>query len=130
MLINCTPHPITVRTPHGDQTFAPSGIIPRVSTTETPAEEIDGITTVTSSVGEVAGLPEAQAFCPSCKCPVHFGSGPDCECGGTIEDVFLIVSRMVFDATDRIDVVCPDTGSTCIRDEKGRIQAVTRLIHK
>jgi len=45
-----------------------------------------------------------------------------------VEGVVYLVSRGVFEATDRLDVVAPDTG-TAIRKE-GRIQAVTRLIRK
>ncbi len=40
----------------------------------------------------------------------------------------FIVSSMVQDAMPRADVLAPDTGPTAIRDEKGQVWAVTRLI--
>ena len=40
----------------------------------------------------------------------------------------FIVSSMVQDAMPRADVLAPDTGPTAIRDEKGNVWAVTRLI--
>ncbi len=40
----------------------------------------------------------------------------------------FIVSSMVQDAMPRADVLAPDTGPTTIRDEKGNVWAVTRLI--
>lgn len=106
MIKNCTPHPIAIRSPSGNRIFEPSGIVPRVATVETPADPVGGIPAVTTRLGEVSGLPDA------------------------VPGTWLIVSRMVFDATDREDVVAPDTGATCVRDEKGRIVAVTRLIRK
>jgi len=46
--------------------------------------------------------------------------------GGTV----YLVSRMVRDAlgSDRPDILAPDTGGTAVRNEKGQIKAVTRLI--
>ena len=40
----------------------------------------------------------------------------------------FIVSSMVQDAMPRADVLAPDTGPTAIRDDKGNVWAVTRLI--
>lgn len=40
----------------------------------------------------------------------------------------LIVSSMVQAAMPRADVLAPDTGPTAIRDERGNVWAVTRLI--
>ncbi len=40
----------------------------------------------------------------------------------------FIVSSMVQDAMPRADVLAPDTGPTAIRDERGNVWAVTRLI--
>lgn len=130
MIINCTPHEIKVQ--HGARTisFQPSGIIPRVDSEDQDADPIHGIPTVITKSGKPTGLPDPSAQCIDCKCPVAFDSGPDCECGGQIENVYLIVSRMVFDASDRKDLICPDTGATCIRDYKGHIQAVTRFIRR
>jgi len=106
-IVNLTPHPIRVKI--DDETevvFPPSGTIPRVETIETPSEEIDGIPTVTRKLGQVVGLPDPQ------------------------KGVFFLVSSLVFEASDRSDLLCPDTGKTCIRDGNGNIIAVTRLIKK
>jgi len=102
-IINCTPHPINIVS-HGE--IKPSGIIPRVSTTEVEAGNIEGIPCVTQSRGVVTGMPEPE------------------------KDTIFIVSGFVFNATDRKDVVAPDTGKTAIRNEKGHIIAVTRFIVK
>jgi len=103
---NLTPHPIKVRIGEKKLEFSPEGIIPRVGTIETPADPIEGIPTVTQSMGEVEGLPDAE------------------------EGIFLIVSAMVFNASNRTDLIAPDTGKGAIRDEQGRILAVTRFIRK
>jgi len=106
-IINCTPHPIKVRNSDGSEiTFEPSGILPRVSTEEHEAEPIEGIACVTQSQGKVSGLPEMA------------------------EDTFFIVSAMVFNASQRRDLIAPDTGKGAIRDEQGRILAVTRFIRR
>ena len=105
MIRNCTPHPINLQGAE-ELTFAPSGVIPRVSTIEVEAENVDGIPTVSQSTGDVEGLPEPQA------------------------GVFLVVSGMVFQASNRQDLLAPDTGKTAIRDEQGRIIAVKRFLRK
>ena len=107
---NCTPHAIVVVCDGENVTFEPSGIIPRVDTVEKEAEfifldEID-IPCVNQSTGAVSGLPEIQ------------------------DGVFLIVSGMVFAASDRKDIIAPDTGKTAIRNERGQIVAVTRFLRK
>ena len=106
MIKNCTPHPIVVRVNGIETVFQPCGIIPRVGTIETPAEGIDGLPCATQKLSELQGLPNPEA------------------------GVFLLVSALVFGASDRADLIAPDTGKTCIRDNQGRIQAVVRLIRK
>lgn len=45
------------------------------------------------------------------------------------EGIYYIVSRLcVGKVGNRTDCFCPDTGSTAIRDDKGNIDYVTRLI--
>lgn len=57
------------------------------------------------STGAVTGLPDPQP------------------------DTLLIVSSMVLDAAKgRVDLIAPDTGATAIRDDAGRIVAVTRFV--
>ena len=106
MIENLTPHPIVVRGIEEETVFPPSGVIPRVGTIETPSQAIEDIPTVTQAMGTVEELPDA------------------------IPGVFLLVSAMVFNATDRRDLIAPDTGKGAIRDEQGRILAVTRFLRK
>jgi len=106
-LVNCTPHPITVQFPDNSfLTFEPSGIVPRVLTSEKEAEPVNGIPCAIQTQGEVFGLPRPEP--------------------GT----FFIVSRLVFDASDRADLLVPDTGKGAVRDENGHIVAVTRFIRR
>jgi len=108
-LENCTPHPIIFfdEDTGREFTFKPSGILPRVSTVETPAEDIcESLPAVKQATGEIIGLPQEKA-----------GN-------------FLIVSSLVFNASDRKDLIAPDTGKAAIRDEKGRILGVTRFLRK
>ena len=105
-IINCTPHAISIIVDSKTTTFEVSGIIPRVSTEQVEAPEIDGFPCVTSTTGDVEGLPKQQP------------------------DTFYIVSGMVFAASNRTDLIAPDTGKTAIRNEKGHIVAVTRFLRK
>ena len=119
--MNLTPHPITLKCLDGATiTFPPSGTVARVSTVESlygtmdvvPAEvEYDEqgnsngsrIQVIRRSLGEVTGLPD--------------------------EGVECIVSSMVASAVPgRRGVFAPDTGDTAIRNEKGFVIAVTRLV--
>jgi hypothetical protein len=103
---NLTPRPIRVRKPYGDIIFDPEGIIPQVEVIEEPSEEILGVPTITRKMGEVVGLPPFE------------------------EGVFYIVSSLVFEASERTDLLAPDTGKTCVKDEHGNIVAVTRFVRK
>jgi len=104
-MINLTPHAITVRLPDSsERTFPPSGTVARVLTYETSAADIDGIKTAYRRTGKVEGLTVPLA-------------GP------------VLVSGMVLAELSGTDnVFAPDTGSTAIRDDKGQVVAVTRLI--
>lgn len=103
MFRNLTPHPIVVRTSEGDKIFPPEGMVPRVKMSTISLGMVDGIEFRHTQYGEVEGLPEFEV--------------------GT----FLIVSGMIKDRfpDSRSDLVSPDTGPTAIRDESGRIVAVT-----
>jgi hypothetical protein len=103
-MINLTPHPITIRRPDGSQsTLQPSGAVARVATTESAVGTLDGVPVVARSTGAAQGLPEEGALC--------------------------IVSAMVLAAVPgRRGVYAPDTGPTAIRDERGQVVAVTRLV--
>jgi hypothetical protein len=126
MIKNLTPHPIKVRIkrfsslPHYDEegwmipgpswdvelVFPPEGIVPRVETLEAPTAEVEGVPCITRRMGRVVDLPEP------------------------CEGVFYLVSSLVFEASDRPDLLCPDTGKTCVRDEHGNVIAVRRFIRK
>lgn len=128
-MLNLTPHTIRIyaRTPFGEpdlKTFVdipPSGTVARVTTIEEDAgvrptnnakhdESATGrggtywnTLVVRRTFGEVEGLPE---------------EGTEC-----------LVSSMVLAACPgRKDVYAPDTGPTAVRDEKGQVLGVTRLI--
>ena len=76
MIINATPHKITLVSKQGVEQdskrqflaetvevvkeIPPSGILPRVSMTNSPAGEIDGIPVESVVYGEIEGLPEFQ----------------------------------------------------------------------
>ena len=103
--INCTPHEITVRLEDGSfRSFAPSGIVPRVSTDSVLMGSVDGMEFRNMQYGAVEGLPPM------------------------VDGTFIIVSAMVKDRTNRPDIVAPDTGKTAIRNERGQISAVTGFI--
>lgn len=103
-MINLTPHPIVLQKDDGTRIqIMPSGAVARVSTTDTVTGDHDGIPVVRRSFGAVTGLPDGDAPC--------------------------IVSAMVLAAVPgRAGVYAPDTGPTAIRDQNGRIVAVTRLV--
>lgn len=105
--VNLTPHPIVVRLSDGtERKFEPSGTVARVSSTDEVVGEVDGIPVVQTTFGDIVGLPDAR------------------------DDTVCIVSSLVLGRAIRLgrnDVVAPDTGATAIRDENGRIVAVTRF---
>jgi hypothetical protein len=104
-MINLTPHSITIRLPDGsERTYPPSGTVARVVTFETTGLSVDGIPTVYRKTGNVEGLtlPLTQP---------------------------VLVSSMVLAELPCADnVFAPDSGPTAIRDERGQIVAVTRLV--
>lgn len=106
-MINLTPHTIVLRMMDSIIEIPPSGTVARVSTQEEFVGDLiigDSIIPVYSrSFGEVEGLPEEGTPC--------------------------LVSALVLSACPgRDSVYAPDTGATALRNEKGQIEAVTRLI--
>lgn len=105
-MFNLTPHAITVRAPDGtDHTFPPSGVVARVSMLETVVGvcPVTGAPIITRAAGDPVGLPEDGSPC--------------------------IVSAMVLAACPgRAGVFAPDSGPTAVRDARGQIVAVTRLV--
>lgn len=102
-MLNLTPHPITLRGAQGDITLPPSGTVARVATVESVIGEVAGLPVVSRAWGAVSGLPEDGTPC--------------------------IVSALVAGAVPgRRGVYAPDSGATAIRDERGQVIAVTRLV--
>lgn len=104
-MINLTPHPITLRADDGTETtIQPSGTVARVSMQETDVGCLLGLPVIRREAGAVTGLPTDGTPC--------------------------IVSSMVLTALSAgtPGVYAPDTGPTAIRDERGQIVAVTRLV--
>jgi len=128
-IINATPHPIVVRTDAGNIIFPTSDLLARVSVKETRTGDINGIPCVAQTLGNVEGLPNASWACPSCGAESQDPMGGSCDCNAPYERIHYIVSAMVRNASVRDDLIAPDTGKTCIRDEQGRIQAVTQFIN-
>jgi len=104
-IVNCTPHDVVLVHDGIETTYPTSGIVARCKSYE---NEVTGFPfpAVTSTFGDVDCLPERKP------------------------DTVYIVSLVVFNATDREDVIRPDSGPTAIRNEKGQIQAVRRFVVK
>ncbi len=121
-MINLTPHDITLKCLDGSEiTFQPSGTVARVYSVESIVgtrdvcphgqTEVDEQGNSTGSriqvirrvLGEAEGLPE--------------------------EGIECLVSAMVLSSVPgRKGVYAPDSGPTAIRNEKGQVVAVTRLV--
>lgn len=106
-MINLTPHTIVLRMLDSVIEIPPSGIVARVTTNQ----EFVGDARIGDSIipvyrrtfGEVENLPEEGTPC--------------------------LVSALVLNAVPgRKNVFAPDTGPTAIRNHKGYLEAVTRLI--
>lgn len=108
--INLTPHAITIRVGERDITIPPSGQVARVAvrSVERNSQVIDGVEVpiVANEYGSVEGLPESKD---------EF-------------DAFIVSALVLGRCSGIRGVYAPDTGPTAIRDEKGQIKAVTRLI--
>lgn len=100
---NLTPHEVVVRLQDGTEvTFHPEGKPARVSVSQVPDGNIDGIPIMKTVLGQVENLPAPQ------------------------DGVFLIVSGIVKSAVpERDDLLQPDTTPAgVIRNELGQIIAV------
>jgi len=116
MFVNLTPHVIVLQSAEGTRhSVAPSGTVARIATVPYAdslvcgcAEWPDGVTLCgPTQWGEPVGLPEPK------------------------EGVVYIVSALFAGRVgDRKDTYYPATGPKdgCVRDEKGQVVAVTRLI--
>jgi len=115
-IINCTPHDINVVMPDGAAIcYQKTSWVARVETTQEEAGDINGIPCFKTSYGNVTGFPDNEMFISEIL-----------EAGN---DIFYIVSGIVKSACpNRDDLLVPDTGKTCIRDDAGKIIAVTQFI--
>jgi hypothetical protein len=113
-IINLTPHRVVFRAPWGEVVFESHGMSARVDTRTMEALPLYGMSAIFRDKGDVY-IPVA---------PLD-GS-----------KFSYIVSSMVLDAIDercpegfdKEQFVAPDTGKTAVRDENGRIVAVTRWV--
>jgi len=101
--INYTPHNIVIRLPSETDIIFPSKGIARVSTHRRALQPIAGIPTTKLIESEIRGLPKPQ------------------------KGIIYIVSSKVRKASDRKDLVSPDTDKA-IRDEYGQIIAVRGFV--
>jgi hypothetical protein len=104
--VNLTPHTIVISSSDKSFSIPASGTLARVSVVQEVCGELEGIPLVRTVKGAVENIPASEA------------------------GVVYIVSGMVLEelkGSGRTDVVAPDTGATAIRNQKGHIDAVTRL---
>ena len=105
-MLNLTQHEITLITSKGEFVFPPSGTIARVETLETVIGycPVTGAPIVKREKGKPVGLPAEGTPC-------------------------LVSSMVLEEVPGRVGVFAPDSGrDSAIRDEKGLVVAVTRLI--
>jgi hypothetical protein len=148
MIVNLTPHPITLRAANGAETTinprsAAEGGAARVTSTPGALASVDGIPVPVASAttfGEVAGLPAPHYECGcgnGAECPAAFrlDMAGALECPHYVVAAYYVVSGIVGAAlratgSTRRDVLCPGTGPNdgAVRNEAGHIVAVTRLV--
>lgn len=105
---NYTPHEIHVQTPLETFIFHSDGNA-RVEEEQSMIGEHGGIELRFTTYKEITGIPEPK------------------------EGIKYIVSMVVAQANTKLthprnDLVCPDSGKSCLRNEKGMITAVTGFI--
>ena len=108
-LKNYTPHTITVFDKLGNKLGdLPSEGVTRVKEkTKNTSHFVLGsveVPLVTKTYTEVEGLPEPE------------------------NETLCVVSMMVLNASDRTDLIAPDTGEGVVRDENGRILGVKQFV--
>ncbi len=129
---NLTPHALVLRLSTGeDVNLPPDAMGPaRVVSTSEVLDRCCDVPIVTSPVwGDVTGLPEPSA-CAFCEGSGVAACGTACDDCLTTGLVPLLVSSIVLgQCQGRRDVYGPDTSPAgAVRDEKGQIVAVRRLV--
>jgi hypothetical protein len=105
-IINLTPHAIVIEKSDGTQVSIPATTpSARIQQQNVISADIDGIPVSAVIYGDVEYLPDPQP-----------------------ETVYVVSAMVAQQCRGRVDVVAPDTGSTAIRDEAGRIVAVRGFV--
>lgn len=102
-IVNLTPHAVVIS---NGPTFQPSGKVARVSVTQVPDGDIDGVPVAKQTFGDIVDLPDPQP------------------------DTIYIVSALVLSAAKaagRTDCVAPDT-SNAVRNDAGHIVSVPGFV--
>lgn len=100
---NRTPHAVCIADADANiiRVIQPTAPAARVSSTVVAGEPIDGVPFVETVFGSDVNLPEPDG-----------------------ETVYVVSQYVIQACANRTDLVRPDTGSTCVRDDQGRIIAV------
>lgn len=105
--INLTPHLMVIKSEKRELILAGTKKPARLWSEYTKAEPINNITCVKRLRTSCTNTPKSQ------------------------KDIWYIVSALVFDAfPERNDLVCPDTDAGAVRDSKGFIRHITRLVRR
>lgn len=109
---NLTPHTMHYDDGIVQREFVSDGVV-RLEQVDESAELVAGLKTARTKYAQLKGMPE-----------------------GIESGDVILVSTLVgdhwksADRPDRVIVLVPDTGSTCRRDDQGRIVSVARFIRK
>ena len=109
---NLTPHTMHYDDGTTQYVFQSDGVL-RLSEADEPTEPLAGLVTVRKCYGELQGL------------PIDIAEGDVLLVSTLIGDYWKSESRPA-----GVIVLVPDTGSSCKRDEQGRIVSVARFIRK
>jgi hypothetical protein len=105
-IINLTPHAIVIAKSDSSQTIIPATTpSARIQQQNVLSHDVDGIPVSVVVYGEIEYLPDPQP-----------------------ETVYVVSAMVAQQCRHRDDVLAPDTGSSAIRDEAGRIVAVRGFV--
>jgi len=108
--INLISHTIKIQLLSTTLSFEPSGSVARVEMEEAYRSTLDldegyPVDVITRKTKKIINLPEPKPGF-----------------------IYIVSSMVLAEVKDRNDVFAPDTGDTAIRDDRGFIKAVTRLV--
>lgn len=111
-VVNLTKHSIIVRTPNGDIEFTPSGQVAHVTAMQEIVGDVNGISIVKTTFGQVEGVPDP--------------AGDTIYLVSTGDTIYLVSTLVAQALAGRSDIIAPDTGPTAIRvessNEKGEMR--------